>query len=141
MRTLVIGDIHGGAKALKQCLKRSGFDNNKDRLIYLGDVCDGWSETKEVINILLTIKNLVAIRGNHDQWLLEWFLHGATPLIWVSQGGQATLDSYGNIKNVPDNHIKYIDNSLFYFKSKNRLFVHGGFITSCPIRIQNPYER
>jgi len=44
-RTLVIGDIHGAYKALVQCLERSGFDKEKDTLITIGDVCDGWHET------------------------------------------------------------------------------------------------
>lgn len=44
MRTLVMGDIHGGYKALMQCLERSKFDYEKDTLIQLGDICDGWSD-------------------------------------------------------------------------------------------------
>jgi hypothetical protein len=35
-----MGDIHGAYKALKQCLKRSGFDFHKDMLIQLGDIVD-----------------------------------------------------------------------------------------------------
>ncbi len=45
-KTFVIGDIHGAYRALRQCLERSTFDFEKDRLICLGDVCDGWPETK-----------------------------------------------------------------------------------------------
>ncbi|RYG52142.1 MAG: serine/threonine protein phosphatase, partial [Chitinophagaceae bacterium] len=36
MRTLVIGDIHGGLRALKQALERAGA-SNRDTLIFLGD--------------------------------------------------------------------------------------------------------
>jgi len=49
MKTFVIGDIHGAYKALIQCLKRSKFDYDRDRLICLGDVVDGYPETKECI--------------------------------------------------------------------------------------------
>ena len=66
MRTLVIGDIHGANRALKQVLSLSNFDNEKDTLISLGDIADGWGEVPECVDTLLGIKNLVAIRGNHD---------------------------------------------------------------------------
>jgi serine/threonine protein phosphatase 1 len=38
MRTLVMGDIHGAHKALVQCLEKSGFNMEHDRLIQLGDI-------------------------------------------------------------------------------------------------------
>lgn len=47
MRTFTIGDIHGGYKALKQCLERSKFNYKEDHLIALGDIVDGWPETPE----------------------------------------------------------------------------------------------
>ncbi|WP_217707033.1 metallophosphoesterase [Pedobacter ghigonis] len=39
-RTLVIGDIHGGLKALIQLLERASV-TKQDRLIFLGDFVDG----------------------------------------------------------------------------------------------------
>ncbi|MBP1223281.1 putative phosphodiesterase [Flavobacterium sp. 1355] len=43
-RTLVFGDIHGGLKALIQLLEKIVLNQN-DRLIFLGDYVDGWSES------------------------------------------------------------------------------------------------
>ena len=40
-RTLVVGDIHGGLKALEQALERANV-TDKDKLIFLGDYVDGW---------------------------------------------------------------------------------------------------
>lgn len=56
MKTFIIGDIHGGNKALEQVLERSGFNREKDTLISLGDIADGWSETSECVE--KTIKYL-----------------------------------------------------------------------------------
>jgi serine/threonine protein phosphatase 1 len=42
-RNLVIGDIHSGLKAVEQVLKRAEI-TPEDRLIFLGDYVDGWSE-------------------------------------------------------------------------------------------------
>jgi serine/threonine protein phosphatase 1 len=41
-KTYAIGDIHGSNKALLQCIERSDIDKEKDTLIVLGDVVDGW---------------------------------------------------------------------------------------------------
>lgn len=40
MRTLVMGDSHGGYRAIRQVLERAHFDFEKDTLICLGDVAD-----------------------------------------------------------------------------------------------------
>jgi len=136
MRTLVIGDCHGGYKALKQCLERSKFDYKKDNLICLGDVCDGWPETDKCFDELLKIKNLVLLLGNHDSWLLDFIHNRRTPEIWLSQGGKATLASYGykwqyidHHEYIPIQHITLLENAEYYYIDKNRLFVHGGIDT------------
>jgi len=51
-RTLVIGDIHGGMRALEQILVRANVTLN-DHLIFLGDYVDGWSQSPEVIDTLI----------------------------------------------------------------------------------------
>ena len=53
-RTLVFGDIHGGLKALIQLLERIDLSGN-DRLIFLGDYVDGWSESAQVIDFLIDL--------------------------------------------------------------------------------------
>lgn len=134
MRTLVLGDIHGGFKSMKQCFERSKFDYAKDRLIVLGDVCDGWPHTYECIKELLKIVHLILIVGNHDIWLLEWFLYDKRPHIWTSQGGQATINSYEKNNLIPPiSHIEFLKNGEPYFIENNRLFVHGGINHHIPI--------
>jgi serine/threonine protein phosphatase 1 len=93
MRTLVIGDIHGNYKGLMQALERANFDYEKDTLISLGDVVDGHSQSYEVVEELLKIKNLIAIKGNHDDWFNHWFLHNVHGSGW-GQGAKATGMSY-----------------------------------------------
>ena len=67
-RVFVIGDIHGAYRALRQCLERARFHYENDRLICLGDVADGWPETREAVDELLRIRQLTYILGNHDWW-------------------------------------------------------------------------
>lgn len=135
MRTLVMGDIHGACRALLQCFERSGFDREKDRLVTLGDVCDGWPETRQAVDELLGVKNLVALPGNHDRWFLDYILKGEAPLEWLTQGGLETLSSYGETEaggkaEIPETHAGFFCRSVatpFYLRD-NRLFVHGGFV-------------
>ena len=68
MRTLVIGDIHGGLKGLIQIIKRAKVSSD-DALIFLGDYVDGWSESAQVIQYLIDLSKTnkcVFIKGNHD---------------------------------------------------------------------------
>ncbi len=128
-RTLVIGDLHGAYRALLQVLERCNFDNEKDTLISLGDIADGWSEVPECVDELLKIKNLIPLRGNHDVWCWNWFKFGATPIMWSQQGGQATIDGYirtGDVVN--KDHQDFWEKQLdYYIDDQNRLFVHAGF--------------
>jgi serine/threonine protein phosphatase 1 len=124
-RVLVIGDIHGAYRALIQCLERASFDYQKDCLICLGDVCDGWPETKKCIDELLKIKHLVFVLGNHDTWLLRWMKTGNIENIWYVQGGEATIDSYAGCP-VPSSHLDFLQKALPYFLWERKLFVHAG---------------
>lgn len=138
-RTIVCGDIHGAYKALRQCFERSEFDYEKDTLICLGDVADGWPEVPQCIEELLRVKNLIYIMGNHDEWLDKWFKTGWREIIWTEQGGQATLDAYLNDLGESIGEAKMIKHREFFNKAqyhyiddKNRLFVHAGYNTDFP---------
>ena len=125
MKTFVMGDIHGAYKALVQCFERSGFDYQKDRLIVLGDVCDGYAEVKQCIDELLKIKHCDYIIGNHDLWALDWATRGIKEDIWLDQGGRETIASYAG-KAMPKAHIDILKNAHAWIESDNKLFVHGG---------------
>lgn len=133
MRTLVIGDIHGALKALKQVLERSNYDSSKDKLIFLGDYTDGWSESAEVVEYLIQLQkennNIVFVRGNHDVWCHDYLVYGMTPLLWTQQGGQATIISYIKTQYlIKDSHREFFKNQVdYYLDDNNRLFIHGGW--------------
>ena len=130
MRKFVVGDIHGGYIALKQCLELANFDYDIDRLIILGDVCDGWSETPECIEELLKIKNLVAILGNHDEWARRFLITFKDNLelhSWIMHGGSATKASYLREPQLRQKHVDFLYRMVPYYEDEdNRLFVHAG---------------
>jgi serine/threonine protein phosphatase 1 len=157
MRNFVIGDIHGAFKALRQCLERSQFDYRKDKLIVLGDVVDRHDEVHECVEELLKIRNLIALRGNHDDWFDLFCQTGSHPEDWI-HGGLATARSYlgqggktptvsGNyalaaiIKpaDVPKKHrTLFAKMQLYHIDDKGRCFVHAGFNRFLPFTGQIP---
>ncbi len=139
MNRFVIGDIHGRVKALEQCLERSGFDIEIDTLICLGDVCDRGSYVKESIELLLQIKNLIYILGNHDKWFLEWAVTGKQDRLWEYQGGTESVKSYKGEK-VPESHIQLFQNASMYYLMDNKLFVHAGIVPEIPLEEQSEYD-
>jgi len=140
-RLLVIGDIHGNLRALEQCLERSHFDKTHDRLIVLGDVVDGYPDTKTVVSRLINLGNACKfILGNHDEWAMEWMLYGAQPDIWTSQGGWATIKSYRDPRlgiTIPKGHREFFSKAPIYYEEDGRLFLHGGIKPNTLVRENN----
>jgi len=132
MKTYAIGDIHGAYKAMMQCFERSKFDYKKDRLIVMGDVCDGYPDVRQCIDELLKIKYCDLIIGNHDQWALDWALRGDKPEIWTKQGGDRTMASY-NSGPMPQTHIDFLKSGHLWLEVGNKLFVHAGFVPDLPL--------
>lgn len=129
--TFVIGDIHGGLTAVKQVLERAKITKN-DKLIFLGDYVDGWSESRGVLEFLMELREqqeCIFLKGNHDQWCEEWLKTGAVSEVCYAHGGKATMASYENIDSeTRHKHILIFENMLnYYVDDRKRLFVHAGF--------------
>jgi len=136
MRRLVLGDIHGAYKALLQVFEHAQFDHTVDQLIFLGDVVDGWPDSSLCIDELLKVKNLIPILGNHDRWCWKWIESGWKDDLWLTQGGQATINAYQ--KRDPEDHLPYFEKTkLFHRTEDNKLFVHGGISRREPIETQS----
>lgn len=131
MRTLVIGDIHGGLHALHQIIKRAKV-TKEDKLIFLGDYVDGWSQSPQVLDFLIELnqkQNCIFIRGNHDDLLLSWLSENKDNQSWYKHGGEATVLAYANVKKeVKEKHIDFLKSLVDYHRDEqNRLFIHAGF--------------
>ncbi len=134
MRSFVLGDLHGAWKAMKQCLEKASFDYSEDRLIFLGDVADGWPDVPACIEEFRKIRHLVFLMGNHDQWFLDWLATGTKTIHWLRQGGNATVRSYEDHAYLKEEHLMFLENSLpYYLDTENRLFVHAGFTFDKPV--------
>lgn len=131
MKTIAIGDIHGGLKALIQLLNKIEVKDG-DTLIFLGDYVDGWSESAQVIQFLMELSekiNCVFIKGNHDAWCENWLEKGDVDPTWYMHGGKETLDSYEEVSNTDKTkHLKFFKAmAMYHIDDNNRLFIHAGF--------------
>lgn len=131
MKTLVIGDIHGGFKALKELIELAPININ-DQLIFLGDYVDGWSDSYQVLNYLLELShiyNCIFIKGNHDVWLEQWLLESEPSELWLQHGGESTIESYKHVSQTEKiKHLDFLKSAkLYHVDNKNRLFIHAGY--------------
>lgn len=140
-----MGDIHGSFRALKQLLDLVNFNYDEDILIQLGDIVDGWGDTAECVELLMTIKGLISIAGNHDLWCNDWLNTGHCNIGWLMQGGQATVDSY--IRTgllVSHQHQKFFRDQQPYWvmehNGENICFTHGGFHRHHPLVDQEAFD-
>jgi serine/threonine protein phosphatase 1 len=130
-RTLVIGDIHGGLKALQQVLQKAAVTKN-DTLIFLGDYVDGWSQSAQVMEYIMQLDKqqpCIFIKGNHDAWTEDWLRNGIADKTWLFHGGQETVDSYALFDTAAkQQHLNFFETmKMYYIDAQNRLFIHAGF--------------
>ncbi|HLW33392.1 MAG TPA: metallophosphoesterase family protein [Aequorivita sp.] len=131
MKTVAIGDIHGGLKALKQVIERANLPSNT-QYIFLGDYVDGWSQSADVIKFLIEFSknnDCIFLRGNHDELLYNYLKTGESNPMWLRVGGESTVQSYKGVSRIEKkDHIKFLEDLVnYHIDSENRLFVHGGF--------------
>ena len=130
-RTLVIGDIHGGLRALEQVFERAEV-TREDKLIFLGDFVDGWRESSQVIRFLIEVsgnQECIFIRGNHDAWTEDWLGFGNSPDVWLFNGGKSTVESYADYSREElEIHLEFFQRMKnYYVDEDNRLFIHAGY--------------
>ncbi|WP_194767373.1 metallophosphoesterase family protein [Tamlana sp. I1] len=130
-RTIAIGDIHGGLRALTQVLNKVEV-KDEDKLIFVGDYVDGWSEAAQVVQLLIELSQkieCVCIKGNHDVWTEAWLRSGEVNPVWYMHGGKETMESYEVFSDEEKQiHLNFFENMpLYHLDDENRLFLHAGF--------------
>lgn len=110
-RTIAIGDVHGGLKALIQLLQKVNITPD-DKLIFLGDYVDGWSDSANVVTYLIELgkqNTCIFLRGNHDDLTHRWLKTGEMNEQWLQHGGQSSIDAYRNFsKKEKDSHLDFL---------------------------------
>ncbi len=82
----VVGDLHGCYTNLMNKLDTIGFDNKKDLLISVGDLVDRGAENVECLE-LITFPWFRAVRGNHEQMMIDGLSERGNVNHWLLNGG------------------------------------------------------
>ena len=131
MRTLVVGDIHGGLRGLEQVLERV-IPTTNDTFVFLGDYVDGWSENAETVQYLIDFAetyNCIFLRGNHDELLYNYLKGKESAPMWLDHGGKSSIKSYAKLSETEiEVHIQFFEAlENFHIDAKNRCYLHAGF--------------
>lgn len=143
MSIFAIGDIHGCSLALETLLAVIPLQDN-DTLVMLGDYGDRGPDTPGVFEKLLRLGSeyhLVALRGNHDEMMLNAWSDKNAQEAWEMNGGTATIDSYGGLRRVPKTHWQFLEHHCVdYWECETHFFVHGSAYPNVPLWEQPAYK-
>ncbi|MGQ7141843.1 metallophosphoesterase, partial [Escherichia sp. SS-MK2] len=82
----VVGDLHGCYTLLMNELGKVSFDPACDLLISVGDLVDRGAENVECLE-LITMPWLRAVRGNHEQMMIDGLSEYGNVNHWLVNGG------------------------------------------------------
>ena len=85
-RDFAVGDIHGHFPALERLLARVGFDEACDRLFAVGDLIDRGPASARFADFL-EHPWFHAVRGNHEQMMIESAFDQGMLATWEDNGG------------------------------------------------------
>jgi serine/threonine protein phosphatase 1 len=150
-RLLAVGDIHGCHDMMRHLLDRIGFDPAADTLVFIGDYLDRGGEPQKVIDALLELQarcaNLVCLRGNHESMFLNYYYEGRDEALFLGNGGQYTLDSYGisiedakKSRGMPEDHLRFLNSLPLMHDTGEYCFVHAGLRPGIAIADQAPED-
>jgi len=155
-RTLVISDIHGCLRPFEALLARCGYEPEQDQLILLGDFVDKGPQSKEVVDKVRQMvrrEGVIALRGNHDQRLLDMALSSDPTAVakFMLHGGRATAQSYLETdfggewelsERLPElrrklqtdyaEHLAFLNGLPYYYEGPRHIFVHAGLDPAYP---------
>lgn len=149
-RTLVISDIHGCAEQFQSLLRLAEYEPLNDKLILIGDYVDRGPHSRQVVEQVRTLVHkhgAIALRGNHDQRLVDLVVSGDPAVAdkFLTHGGQAAVLSYMNLDCLEAEvderlvakfrvciardyspHIDFLAGLPLYCEDESHIYVHAG---------------
>ena len=109
MKIGIFADIHGNIYAFDKVWKALQKERC-DTYLFAGDICGYYYYQNEVIDILKGMKNLTAVRGNHDEIFLKLIDGGKGEEEYREKYGEAarvlkdsiTRENLGFLRRLPD---------------------------------------
>jgi serine/threonine protein phosphatase 1 len=166
LRVYAIGDIHGRADLLDRLHDKIEADlrtaPEKAVIVYLGDYIDRGADSHGVVERLTRPRFIgarfagietVALLGNHEDMLLQFLDAPYGASLWLSNGGDATLNSYkvripasydeflltqrALLGAMPRHHKQFLLGLPVQVQYGDYLFVHAGIRPGLPLDRQS----
>ncbi len=131
-RRLAIGDIHGCSKTFRKLLFDVLDIQPTDEIYCIGDYVDRGPDSKGVIDTILEMRDqgyqIQTLRGNHEQIMMESDTDDQQFDLWINNGGEATLESFGVVSysNMQSHYRKFFAETQYYIAVGNCILVHAG---------------
>ncbi|WP_462318246.1 metallophosphoesterase family protein [Marinilabilia sp.] len=130
--TYFIGDVHGCCRTLKKLVTEKIRPVKEDLLCFIGDYIDRGPDSKGVIDYILDLEEagfqVITLRGNHEQMLLDSRGGRRNLLLWMMNGGDETLRSFGvdAVEEIPARYMSFFEQTIMYVNAENFIAVHAG---------------
>jgi serine/threonine protein phosphatase 1 len=161
-----IGDSHGCVDRL-EALHATILADSAERpdgrrvAVYLGDYVDRGPDSRGVIDLLVEAPlpgfERIHLMGNHESFLCDFLAGRGDLMLWMMNGGDATLRSYGVdpavpraeadatgwlraelLARMPETHRQFLDGLCLSHVEGDYLFVHAGVCPGVPLDAQAP---
>ena len=147
--TYAIGDIHGMLGKLRtlvaRCERHAG--GRPMTLVFVGDYLDRGPQSSGVVRFLIELQGrmperVIPLMGNHEMMALAVVDRAMPERNWLTQGGAATLQSYGIARaaELPPKHLDWLNALQLAYDDSRRLFVHAGINPDKPLDAQNEFD-
>ncbi|MFC4167591.1 metallophosphoesterase family protein [Teichococcus aestuarii] len=152
LRVYAIGDVHGCATKLARLHAMVAEDwarrpAERCALVHLGDYVDRGPDSAAVLDRLCGESPVpgaerVHLRGNHEAMMLDSLAAGPGTVaedVWLWNGGDATLSSYGVCQGppvLPLRHRALLATMPLRWEAGDYLFVHAGIDPRRPLAAQ-----
>lgn len=145
-RHLAISDIHGQYEELRILLQLANYNPAYDQLVLLGDYIDRGPQSKDVIELVMSLQQqgAIVLCGNHEAIMYNAYQYhyaGAWEH-WIERcRGDATLRSYNldplhyQTKNADiERLLRWIPTLPLYYELDDVIFVHAGVTNNEPLQ-------
>jgi serine/threonine protein phosphatase 1 len=136
-----IGDIHGRYDLLQKALREIARDSGSAAtVVFLGDYIDRGPQSREVVECLRhgpahDGDRWICLRGNHEQMACDAEEQGSRRWLWLDNGGEATLDSFGG--RMPAKVLGWFRGLPLSHETEHHFFVHAGVMPGVPFGAQD----
>jgi serine/threonine protein phosphatase 1 len=137
-RTIAVGDIHGHADALTGLL-RLVEPRDVDTVVFLGDYVSRGPDSRDVLQAVIDLGRrcrVVALRGNHEEMLLDARSNRIALAAWVSVGGDASLvapSASEHRRALDDAQWSFVSGLPTFHETDDHFFIHANYALNRPI--------